>query len=181
MTDEQIREMWVGELVPHAAPVQLVEYDPAWPGLFSREAARIHEVLGARVLLLEHVGSTSVPGLIAKPIIDMLLVVADPGDEGAYVPELQAAGYMLRIREPHWHEHRAFKGPDTNVNLHVHPPISPEIQRMLAFRDHLRTSDADRDLYARTKRRLARREWKYVQNYADAKTEVVEEIIARAT
>jgi GrpB-like predicted nucleotidyltransferase (UPF0157 family) len=99
------------------------------------------------VVRLEHTGSTSVPGLLAKPIIDMLLVVADSGDEGAYAPELEAAGYVLPIREPDWHEHRVLKGPDTNVNLHVLSSGSPEIERILAFRDRLRTNDADRRLY----------------------------------
>ena len=120
------------------------------------------------------------PGLAAKPIIDMLLVVADSADEEAYVPAMEAAGYSLRIRETDWYEHRMFKGPDTDINLHVFSPGCPEIDRMLIFRDWLRSHAADRDLYARTKLALAQKEWKYVQNYADAKTAVIEEIIARA-
>jgi GrpB-like predicted nucleotidyltransferase (UPF0157 family) len=87
---------------------------------------------------------------------------------------------VLRIREPDWYEHRVFKGPDTDVNLHVFSPGCPEIDRMLLFRDHLRSNESDRRLYERTKRELAQKEWKYTQNYADAKTAVVEEIIARA-
>src|SRR5205807_4151353 len=113
---------------------------------------------------------------VAKARIDILLVVAESADEPAYVPALEAAGYTLVIREPDWHEHRVFKGPDTDVNLHVFPSGSPEIERILLFRDRLRSSDADRELYARTKHELAQRTWKYVQNYADAKSEVVEEI-----
>ncbi len=132
------------------------------------------------MLQLVHVGSTSVPGLASKPIIDICLVVADPSDEAAYVPALEAAGYTLRIREPEWFEHRLFKGPDTDVNLHVYPKGCPEIERYLLFRDQLRTNAADRELYERTKRELAQRNWRYVQNYADAKTEVVEAIIGRA-
>jgi GrpB-like predicted nucleotidyltransferase (UPF0157 family) len=93
---------------------------------------------------------------------------------------MEAAGYRLVIREPDWFEHRVFKGPDTNINLHVFSPGCPEIARMVGFRDWLRTHPDDRDLYARTKRELATRTWKYVQNYADAKTQVVEEIVARA-
>jgi GrpB-like predicted nucleotidyltransferase (UPF0157 family) len=96
------------------------------------------------------------------------------------VPALEAAGYVLRIREPDWHEHRLLKGPDTNINLHVFSPGSTEITRMLAFRDHIRADDADRALYERTKRALAAQRWKYVQHYADAKGAVVEEILARA-
>ena len=77
-------------------------------------------------------------------------------------------------------KHRLLNGPDTNTNLHVFSRGCPEIERMLLFRDWLRSHDADRALYERTKRELAKRTWKYVQNYADAKTSVVEEIIARA-
>jgi len=179
-SEEDIRKYTVGELKPHAAPIELVDYDPAWPGLFEREAARIRGVLGARVIQLEHTGSTSVPGLAAKPCIDITLIVPDSSVESSYVPELEAAGYRLVIREPDWYEHRVFKGPDTNVNLHVFSPGSPELERMVGFRDWLRTHDEDRDLYERTKRELATREWKFVQNYADAKTAVVESIIARA-
>jgi GrpB-like predicted nucleotidyltransferase (UPF0157 family) len=161
-------------------PVRLVDYDPDWPGLFAREAARLRDALGDRVLLVEHVGSTSVPGLAAKPIVDVLLAVADSADEAAYVPALEAAGYALRIREPEWHEHRLFKGPDTEVNLHVFSAGSAEIERMLLFRDRLRDVDAERERYVAAKRALAQRRWQHVQDYADAKTAVVEEIIARA-
>jgi GrpB-like predicted nucleotidyltransferase (UPF0157 family) len=180
LTEEQIRQVTVGEPAVLNGPVTLVEYDPEWPLRFAREAACIRGALGDRVLRLEHVGSTSVPGLIAKPIIDMLLVVADSANEPAYVPTLEAAGYVLRIREPEWHEHRQFKGPDTNVNLHVLSEGSAEIERVLLLRDRLRSNQADRDLYARTKRELAARRWKYVQNYADAKSTVIEAIIAGA-
>jgi GrpB-like predicted nucleotidyltransferase (UPF0157 family) len=180
MTEAQIRAATIGELKAHAAPVTLAEYDPEWPNLFHREATRIGEVLGQRVVRLEHAGSTSVPGLAAKPIIDIVLVVADSADEPAYVPDMEAAGYVLRVREPELFEHRMFKGPDTDVNVHVFSTGCVEIDRMLAFRDRLRTDAADRELYERTKRDLARREWKYVQNYADAKTAVVGEILARA-
>jgi GrpB-like predicted nucleotidyltransferase (UPF0157 family) len=179
-SEADIRKYTVGELKPHDAPVQLVDYDPAWPGLFELEEGRIRRVLGERVIELEHTGSTAVPGLAAKPCIDMTLVIPDSSDEASYVPDLEAAGYRLVIREPDWYEHRVFKGPDTNVNLHVFSPGSPELARMVGFRDWLRTHDEDRELYERTKRELAAREWKFVQNYADAKTAVVESIIARA-
>jgi len=121
-----------------------------------------------------------VPGLAAKPIIDVTLVVADSRAEDAYAPALEAAGYVLRIREPEWYEHRMFKGPDTDTNLHVFSDGCPEIDRMVMFRDWLRSNASDRDLYARTKLALARKEWTYVQNYADAKTQVIEEIMERA-
>jgi GrpB-like predicted nucleotidyltransferase (UPF0157 family) len=179
-TEEEMRAATIGELEELGGPVELAEYDPEWPQLYEREAARIREALGERALVLEHVGSTAIPGLVAKPRIDILLVVADSADEAVYVSPLEAAGYVLRIREPEWHEHRLLKGPDTDVNVHVFSPDSTEIDRLLGFRDHLRANEADRELYARTKRDLARRDWKYMQNYADAKTEVVEEIVARA-
>jgi GrpB-like predicted nucleotidyltransferase (UPF0157 family) len=118
--------------------------------------------------------------LAAKPIIDVVVAVADSADEAAYRPALERAGYTLRIREPDWHEHRMFNAPDAAVNLHVFSPDSPEIDRLVRFRDHLRTNRADRELYARTKRELARRDWKYTQNYADAKTDVIGEIMQRA-
>lgn len=179
-TEEQLQAVHVGQLKPLNGPVQLVDYDPMWPRLFEREAQRIRAALGERVALLEHVGSTSVPGLAAKPKIDILLVVADTADEPAYVPALEEVGYVLHIREPDWFEHRLFKGPDTDINLHVLPQGCSEIEKMLLFRDWLRGNEADRQLYERTKRELAQRNWKYMQNYADAKTAVVEEITARA-
>ena len=180
MTEEQMRAVQVGELAPLVGRIQIVDYDPEWPRLFEREARRVQDTLGNRVLLIEHVGSTSVPGLAAKPKIDVLLVVADSADEQAYVPALEAAAYVLRIREPDWYEHRMLKGPDTDINLHVFSSGCPEIDRMLLFRDWLRSHGADRRLYERTKRELASLDWKYTQNYADAKTAVVEEILARA-
>lgn len=180
LTDEQIIQNTIGKPDVLNGPIMLVEYDPAWPEHFAREARRMSEALGPRAVRIEHIGSTSVPGLVAKPIIDILLVVADSADEPSYVPALEGAGYVLRIREPEWHQHRLFKGPDTNINMHVYTVGSVEIERYLIFRDWLRDHPAERDLYAHTKRDLAQREWRYVQNYADAKSEVVEEIIARA-
>lgn len=179
--ETRLRTAWIGEPPRLGGPIRLVEYDPAWPGLFDREAVRIRAALGPRALQVEHVGSTAVPGLAAKPIIDVLLVVADPADERSYVPALEAAGYDLRIREPDWHEHRMLKGPDTDVNVHVHGPTSPEIGRMLAFRDRLRARPEERARYEAAKRTLAAREWRYVQEYADAKSAVVEAILAGAS
>ena len=180
MTEEQLRKSTVGVLKPFESSITLVEYDQVWPENFAREAKRIKAALGDRALTVEHVGSTSVPGLMAKPIIDILLAVTDSADEPSYVPALEAAGYVLRIREPDWHQHRLFKGPDININLHVFTQGSEEIQRTLLLRDWLRINEADRELYARTKRELAGKKWRYVQNYADAKSEVVEAILERA-
>src|SRR5215469_4371722 len=179
--EERVRQATVGEPAVLNDTITLVEYDPRWPLDFEREAQRIKRVLGDRALLVEHAGSTSVPGLTAKPIIDIVLAVENSADEPAYAAPLQAAGYVLRIREPDWHEHRLLKGPDININLHVFTLGSPEIERMLLLRDHLRADPADRDLYAETKRKLALKSWKYVQEYADAKGPVVEAILARAS
>ena len=160
--------------------IQIVDYDPTWPDSYAREANRVRAVLDARVVRLEHVGSTSVPGLAAKPIIDIVLEVPDSSDDGAYVPDMETAGYVLRVRESDWFEHRMFKGPDVDINLHTFSAGCPEVERMLIFRDWLRSNVADRDLYLRVKRELAARDWKSTQQYADAKTDVVKEILARA-
>src|SRR5438067_8045924 len=155
MSEEQLQRVTVGELKPHDAPITLVEYDPVWPKNFAREAKRIKGALGERAIIVEHIGSTSVLGLVAKPIIDILLVVVDSADEPSYVPALEAAGYVLRIREPDWDEHRLFNGPEIDVNLHVYTKGSDEIERYLLLRGRLRENVADRDLYAQTKRDLA--------------------------
>jgi GrpB-like predicted nucleotidyltransferase (UPF0157 family) len=180
-TEEQLAAIWVdGDLPRLTGPITVVDYDPGWPALFSREADRIRRLLGERVLALEHIGSTSVPGLAAKPIIDIDLVVADSAAEDSWLPPLERAGYRLVIREPDWYEHRLLKGPDTNINVHVFSVGGPEVERNLLFRDWLRGHPDDRDLYARTKRELATRSWTYVHQYADAKTDVVTAILGRA-
>lgn len=161
-------------------PVTLAGPDPTWPRQYRREEQRIRAALGSRATAVEHVGSTSVAGLVAKPILDISLEVADPADEAAYVPALQAAGYVLMIREPGWHQHRLFKGTAPAVNLHVFGPGCPEVDRMLAFRDLLRRDPEALERYARTKRELAGRHWEHVQDYADAKSAVVEELVLRA-
>lgn len=178
--EQRLREVTIGEPTLLNDRVTLVPYDPQWPHLFEREAVHLRDALGERARRIEHVGSTSVPGLIAKPILDIVLEVADSADERAYVPVLEAAGYVLRIREPQWHEHRLFKGPRCEIKLHVFSAGSSELKRMLAFRDRLRVDQADCALYARAKRALAQQRWRYVQEYADAKTEVVEAILTRA-
>jgi GrpB-like predicted nucleotidyltransferase (UPF0157 family) len=180
MAEEQIIAATVGERKPLNGTIYLVPYDPEWPSLFTRLKKQIQEALGDRILLLEHVGSTSVPGLSAKPIIDMVLAVEDSSDEGSYVEPLEEKGFTLRIREPHWYEHRMLKSPDPRGNLHVFSDGCEEIEQMLLFRDWLRTHDEDRLLYEETKRELAVCTWEYTQNYADAKSEVVQEILARA-
>jgi GrpB-like predicted nucleotidyltransferase (UPF0157 family) len=179
--ERELAKITIGGAQPLTKPIEIREYDPEWPALYAREEARIRSILGERVVRIEHAGSTSVPGLPAKPIIDIVLEVPDSAAEERYVPDLEAGGYRLSIREPEWFEHRLCKGPDTNVNLHVFSAGCEEVGAMLRFRDHLRANDADRELYAAAKRELAARDWTYVQQYADAKTAVVREILVRAT
>lgn len=180
MTEEEILSVYIG--IPKAlnSTIHLADYDPAWPSTFAALEKEIRAVLGDRVFLLKHVGSTSVPGLSAKPVIDMVLAVADSSDESSYVAHLETLGYTLKVREADWYEHRVLKPQDSKANLHVFSSGCAEIERMLAFRDWLRTHPEDRQLYEATKRKLSQQTWKYVQNYADAKSAVVQEIMARA-
>ena len=173
-----LAEVMIGP--PEQVEIRICDYDPAWPERFAREAARIRGALGDRELRVEHIGSTSVPGLAAKPVVDILLVLDDPADEASYLPALEAAGYELRVREPDFSQHRMLRTPQRDVHVHVFPPDSPEIDRYLLFRGRLRADAAERELYAQAKRRLAARDWPTMQHYAEAKTEVVEAIIARA-
>jgi GrpB-like predicted nucleotidyltransferase (UPF0157 family) len=160
--------------------VILSDYDLVWPAWFETLAAKVRSALGPAALELHRAGSTSVPGLAAKPVIDVVLMVADSAREEAYVPALVAAGWVLRVREPEWFEHRCLKSAEPAGNLHVFTVGCPEIGRMLAFRDHLRANPADRRLYEETKRTLAARSWAVMQDYADAKTAVVAGIMSRA-
>lgn len=184
--DEEIEAAVIG-LQPYAEKVVVEDYNPEWPAWYNAEETRIRAALGPLILRIEHTGSTAVPGLAAKPVIDILLLVPDSADEPAYIPALESAGYTMRVREPNWYEHRCLtrrveRGAEHNVNLHVFAPVhaEKEIERVLAFRDWLRTHDDDRAHYERTKRELAQRDWKYVQHYANAKSAVVEEILNRA-
>ena len=175
-----MKEVVIGGPRPLTGKILIADYDPAWPKVYLVEEQRLRETLGDRAIRIEHTGSTSVPGLPAKPIIDMTLVVADSADEGAYLAAMESAGYILRVREPEWYEHRMFKGLEADINLHVFSEGCSEVGRILMFRDWLREHPEDRDLYAQTKRELAQKDWKYVQEYADAKTAVIVEILARA-
>ena len=160
--------------------IRIVDYDHDWQGKFERHAKIITEAIGGSMLRIEHVGSTSVPGLAAKPIIDILVVVPDSANESAYLPQLEGAGYVLRVREPDWHEHRMFRTLDRDVHIHLFSVGCPEIQRNLTFRDRLRRNAEDRERYERVKRELAAKDWPDMNAYARAKTEVIESIIATA-
>lgn len=158
--------------------IVLAPYDPAWATRFEAQAARIRTALGAVATDVQHVGSTSVPGLPAKPILDINLLVVDSADESAYVPALEQLGYVLHIREPGWHEHRLLRLEDPAVNLHVFTTGSAEHTRMITFRDRLRTDPSAFELYLKTKQRLAAQHWEHMQDYADEKSAVVERILS---
>jgi GrpB-like predicted nucleotidyltransferase (UPF0157 family) len=162
----------------HDGPIFLAEYDPAWATTYERLAGAIREALGDTAVEVEHVGSTSVPGLDAKPIIDIDLIVPDTTDEASYVGRLEGLGYEFILREPDWFEHRLLRHSDPAVNLHVFGIGCQEHARMIAFRDSMRADDALRDRYRDAKRALSGRTWAYVQDYADAKSEVIQEILA---
>lgn len=148
------QNVWVGG-PPATTPIDVVETDPCWPAQFDELAHRIRRALGDRVLGVEHIGSTSVPDLPAKPVIDIDLTVVDSSDESMYVPPLERAGFVLTIREPTWHEHRCLVATSPRANLHVWSPDSPEVIRHRMFRDWLRDHPEDRMRYADAKRSAA--------------------------
>ena len=176
MADEPVETGLIGGV--EKREIEIADYDAEWPKKFEAHARVLADSLGRSALRIEHVGSTSVPGLAAKPIIDILVVVPDSADESAYLPRLEAAGYVLRVREPDWNEHRMFRTPEKDAHVHVYSAGCPEIQRTLAFRDRLRRNVEDCRRYERTKRELAAKEWSDMNAYAEAKTEVIESIIA---
>ena len=150
--DDPDEDAWVNG-PPPAQPVELVPYDPDWPRRFDEFAARIRDALGDEALTVEHVGSTSVPGLAAKDIVDIDLTVVDPREESSYVPQLEEAGWVLTIREPSWHEHRCLtRREGARSNLHVFGPDCPEVIRHRMFRDWLSVHADDRELYEAAKR-----------------------------
>src|SRR5271156_1969668 len=172
--------------VPGAAPavgIEVADPDPAWPRQYDDLAGRIREALGWRVLQLEHVGSTSVPGLAAKPVIDIDLTGADPGREQDYVPALGGPGFRLVIRERGWYGHRVLVADEPRCNLHVFGFDSPELVRHRIFRDWLRGNPAERDRYAAVKREAAaaaNAAGEHVMQYNARKQQVIREIYRRA-
>lgn len=115
--------------------IAIVDYDPAWPARFEVERDRVEGALRNLAIRVEHIGSTAVPGLAAKPSVDLLVTVADPDDEVAIVPALECAGYELRAREP---GHRMFRTPERDVHVHIWADADPEVAPYLNFRDRLR-------------------------------------------
>lgn len=168
----RLRAVVIGDLGP--TTITLAEPDPAWPARYAEVETRIRAALGERALRVEHIGSTSVSGLAAKPIVD------DPADEDAYLPALQAAGYELRVREPNFDEHRMLRTSEHDVHVHVFAEWSVEVARYLSLRDHLRSDASARQRYESRKRELAGRRWPTMDHYAVAKTGVIEALIAEA-
>jgi GrpB-like predicted nucleotidyltransferase (UPF0157 family) len=158
--------------------IVLVDYDRSWPSRFQDEWAKITTALGTEAIRIEHIGSTAVPGLAAKPIIDVLVTVADTQDEPRYLPALQRAGYVLRVREP---GHRMVRTPELDVHVHIWSDSDPAVTAHLAFRNRLRSSTADRDLYWATKRRLSQQDWPTMDHYANAKTDVILQILSHTS
>jgi GrpB-like predicted nucleotidyltransferase (UPF0157 family) len=161
--------------------IRIVDYDAAWPKKYEANARVIADAIGASALRIEHIGSTSVPGLAAKDIIDILIVVQNSANESAYRPQLEAVGYILRVREPEWNEHRMFRTQEKDVHVHIYSSGCPEIERNLIFRDRLRRNIEDRRRYEQRKRELAATEWSDMNEYAEAKTSVIESILNAAS
>ena len=161
--------------------IRIVDYDVAWPKKYEANARVIADAIGASALRIEHIGSTSVPGLAAKDIIDILVVVQDSANESAYRPQLEAVGYVLRVREPEWNEHRMFRTKEKDVHVHIYSSGCPEIERNLSFRDRLRRNIDDRRRYEQRKRELAVKEWSDMNEYAEAKSTVIESILNAAS
>ena len=155
----------------------IADYDSAWPSRFAELKGRIRSALGDAALGVEHIGSTSVPRLAAKPIIDVLVVVADLDDEPSYVPALEGAGFVLRVREA---GHRMFRTPDRDVHIHVYSSGDQAIRDYLDLRDWLRVDESDRTRYADVKRNLAQRPWSDMNHYAEAKSDVIQQVLGRA-
>lgn len=156
--------------------IVIADYDSAWPSRFQHEQERIRQALDANALRIEHFGSTAVPGLAAKPVIDVLVTVDNPDDDSTLLPALESAGYELRVREP---GHRMFRTRRRDVHVHVWADADPEVDRCLAFRDRLRRAPEDRAAYEQLKRDLATHEWSDMNDYADAKSELIAAIITR--
>jgi GrpB-like predicted nucleotidyltransferase (UPF0157 family) len=163
---------------PSPTTVTLVDHDPSWPDRYAALAAGIRAALGDVVLDLDHVGSTSVPGLAAKDRVDIVLTVADPGQEERYIPALEAVGWEHVIREPWWHEHRALSRTAPSANLHVFGPDCPETIRLRMFRDWLRSHPDDRRRYEDAKR-AAVPGGGHVMDYNARKQDAIREIYDR--
>ena len=162
--------------------VHVVPYDPAWPDAFSQERDRLREMLGNSALAIHHVGSTSVPGLRAKPVIDILAEAADLAGIDARAASLESDGYEARgeygIENRRYFSRRV--AGRRSVHLHVFPVGHPRIAGHLLFRDYLREHDDVAGEYGELKRRLARRYPRDRVAYQDAKAAFIQEVHRKA-
>jgi GrpB-like predicted nucleotidyltransferase (UPF0157 family) len=158
--------------------VVLVPHDAAWPSRFAELREALMRELAGIAVRIEHVGSTAVAGLDAKPIVDIQVGVPDPDDEPRLTPRMRTLGYELRVREPG--EHLMYRNAGRDVHVHVWMAGSEHERRHLVFCDWLRRSPEDRALYAATKHALARHVWEDMNDYACAKDDVVAQITMRA-
>lgn len=162
----------------------LADPDPTWPDTFEREAARVTDAIGpALIARIDHVGSTSVPGLAAKPIVDIQLSLHSMSPRDAYVTPLQGLGYRW-VADP-WddeHEYFSIEDPEERRQFHIHACGSGSAweRRHLAFRDALRADPGLAADYEQLKRRLAAEHPHDIMSYVDGKTAFVREIEARA-
>lgn len=175
-----VREQLVGESLiggREKRDITIVEHDPTWAERFRAERSRIRKALGDNAIRIDHVGSTAVPGLAAKPVVDIQVSVADANREETYLPQLEAAGYHLRVRQP---DHRMVRTEQLDVHVHICPSGGKWERDHLLFGDWLRATPADRDAYEKLKRDLATRDWFDMNQYAEAKGGLIDEILGRA-
>lgn len=159
-------------------PIAVVDYDPHWPALFETLRAEVAGAIGDLALAIEHVGSTAVPGLAAKPIIDIDVLLRSASDLSVCIERLAALGYEHRgdLGIP---EREAFATPPGRPahHLYVCPPESREFRRHVAVRDYLRTHPSDASAYGELKRSLAVRYRDERSAYNDGKQEFIESLL----
>jgi GrpB-like predicted nucleotidyltransferase (UPF0157 family) len=189
------REQLAGRALPHMRdgfefvagseraqrdPIDIVSYDAIWPERFGGWRARLAEVLGSTARRIEHVGSTAVPGLPAKPLIDIEVSVDDLEDESGYVPSIEALGVQLRSRDLEHRFFRPFSGLPREVHIHVCALDGQWEKRHLLFRDYLRTDAPARQAYA-TSKKLAAKRWSDDRvAYGEAKDDQIRELMVAA-
>ena len=165
--------------------IELIEYDPQWPGRFSEEASRLRQVLDPEIVLeIEHVGSTAVPSLCAKPVIDILIVVSSVADARRAIEPLQSLGYIFWSDNPRKDRLFFVKGMPPHGTARTHHlhfmERGTEAKEYRLFRDYLRAHQCAARQYAVLKRRLATAHWNDREAYTDAKTVFVTACLAKA-
>lgn len=172
---------WV--IPPDTKPVSIVEPRDSWQKDGEALIQQIRDAIGPRAIRLDHIGSTSVGGMPAKPIIDVDLTIADPSKEEEWLPQLEDTGLILTVREPWWFHHRMLETPERDAHIHVFGPDSAEPLKHLVLRNWLRESEEDRQLYAQTKRDAAAEtvaRGETLNEYNQRKQEVLRAIYQRA-